>query len=86
MAQELDLAVQPFSPPFIYVTKDQEQQEVSPKHAEDLAALQARLRAVFGAGDKAEESLVMVLRLSIAGSPTVRSRRRSIDIDGAPLP
>ncbi|KAA0091503.1 Rv1355c family protein [Mycolicibacterium sp. P1-18] len=85
-AQELGLAVQPISPPFLYATNHEELQEVSPRHAQDLAALQARFRAVVDDGDGAEESLVLVLRLSIAGSATVRSRRRSIDIDGAPLP
>ena len=85
-AQELGLAVQPISPPFIYATNNEELQEVSPRHAEELAVLQSRFRAVVDVGDGAAESLVLVLRLSIAGSPTVRSRRRSIDIDGAPLP
>jgi hypothetical protein len=65
---------------------DEELQEVSPRHAEDLAALQARFRAEVNAGDEAEGLLVLVLRQSIAGPATVRSRRRSIDIDGAPLP
>jgi molybdopterin/thiamine biosynthesis adenylyltransferase len=85
-AQELGLAVQPISPPFLYATNDEELQVVSPRHAEDLAVLQARFRTLVDADDEAEESLVLVLRLSIAGSATVRSRRRSIDIDGAPLP
>ena len=85
-AQEAGLAVQPISPPFLYATNNAELQGVSPRHAGELAALQARFRAVVNAGDEAEESLVLVLRLSVAGSTTVRSRRRSIEIDGAPLP
>ena len=86
MAQELGLAVQPISPPFLYATNDEELQEVSPRHADDLTVLQRRFRAVVDAGDEAGDSLVLVLRLSVAGPATVRSRRRSIDIGEAPLP
>ncbi|KQY10029.1 hypothetical protein ASD37_06685 [Mycobacterium sp. Root135] len=85
-AQELGLAVQPISPPFIYATNDEELQDVSPKHAKELAALQARFRRVVDGDGDPDESLILVLRLSIAGPATVRSRRRSIDFDGAPLP
>lgn len=85
-AQELGLAVQPISPPFIYATNDEELQEVSPKHAKELAALQARFRKVVNGDGDPEGSLILVLRLSVAGPATVRSRRRSIDFDGAPLP
>jgi len=85
-AQELGLAVQPISPPFIYATNDEELQEVSPKHAKELAALQARFRKVTNGDDEPEGSLILVLRLSVAGPATVRSRRRSFHSDGAPLP
>ena len=85
-AQELGLAVQPISPPFIYATNDEELQDVSPKHAKELAELQARFRKVVNGDDDPGESLILVLRLSVAGPATVRSRRRSIDFDGAPLP
>jgi hypothetical protein len=85
-AQELGLAVQPISPPFIYATNDEELQDVSPKHAKELAALQARFRKVVNGDGDPEESLILVLRLSVAGPATVRSRRRSIDFDEAPLP
>ena len=85
-AQELGLAVQPISPPFIYATNDEELQDVSPKHAKELAALQARFRKVVIGDGAPEESLILVLRLSVAGPATVRSRRRSVDFDGAPLP
>lgn len=85
-AQELGLAVQPISPPFIYATNDEELQDVSPKHAKDLAALQARFRKVVNGDGDLDESLILVLRLSVAGPATVRSRRRSVDFDGAPLP
>ncbi|MCV7424807.1 Rv1355c family protein [Mycobacterium yunnanensis] len=89
-AQDLGLAVQPISPPFLYATNDEELQEVSPRHTDELAVLQRRFRDVVRAGqegtDEADDSLVLVLRLSIAGPATVRSRRRSIDIGEAPLP
>ncbi|MEU0497455.1 Rv1355c family protein [Mycobacterium sp. NPDC006124] len=85
-AQDLGLAVQPISPPFLYATNDEELHGVSPRHADELAVLQRRFRDVVDAGDEAEDSLVLVLRLSVAGPATVRSRRRSIDIGEAPLP
>lgn len=85
-AQELGLAVQPISPPFIYATNDEELRNVSPRHADELTALQARFRKVTNGDGAPEESLVLVLRLSVAGPATVRSRRRSVDIDGSPLP
>ena len=84
-AQELGLAVQPISPPFLYATNDEELQDVSPKHAKELAVLQARFRTAADIGAVAEESLILVLRLSIAGPASVRSRRRSVDIDASPL-
>lgn len=85
-AQELGLAVQPISPPFLYATNDEELQDVSPRYAEELAALQAQFRRVTDVGDDADESLVLVLRLSVAGPATTRSRRRSIYLDASPLP
>ena len=85
-AQQVGLAVQPISPPFLYATDERELHDVSPTHAEELAALRARFRRVADIGDEAEESLILVLRLSVAGSATVRSRRRSVDLDVSPLP
>jgi molybdopterin/thiamine biosynthesis adenylyltransferase len=85
-AQELGFAVQPISPPFLYATNDEELQDVSPKHARELAGLHARFRTAAGIGDVADESVILVLRLSVAGPATVRSRRRSVDIDASPLP
>jgi molybdopterin/thiamine biosynthesis adenylyltransferase len=85
-AQELGFAVQPISPPFLYATNDEELQDVSPKHARELAELQARFRTVAGVTDDAEEALVLVLRLSVSSRGTVRSRRRTVNIDSSPLP
>jgi hypothetical protein len=85
-AQQLGFAVQPISPPFLYATNDEELQDVSPKHARELAALQARFRTAADIGDVADESLVLVLRMSVAGPATIRSRRRSVNIDASPLP
>ncbi len=84
-AQELGLAVQPISPPFLYATNDEDLQDVSPKHAEKLAELRARFRTVAGVSDNLEEALVLVLRLSVAAPATVRSRRRAVKIDVPPL-
>ena len=84
-AQELGLAVQPISPPFLYATNDEELHDVSPKHAEELAELQSRFRAVAGIDDGAEESVILILRLSVAPPATVRSRRRGVDVFPSPL-
>ena len=84
VAQRLGLAVQPISPPFLYATNFQELQGVSPLHAAGLEDLQARFRKVTDVGNDPEESLVLVLRLSVAEPATVRSRRRAVNIDGAP--
>ncbi|MDT5335076.1 MAG: hypothetical protein QOD90_581 [Mycobacterium sp.] len=85
-AQELGLAVQPISPPFLYATNDDELHDVSPKHADELAELQSRFRAVAGNGQGAEESVILILRLSVAPPATIRSRRRSVNIDASRLP
>lgn len=78
VAQELGLAVQPISPPFIYATDDEELREVAPEHAEELAELRSRFLAVAGMGDGADDSLILILRLSTAPPATIRSRRRSL--------
>lgn len=85
-AQELGLAVQPISPPFLYATNDAELQNVSPKHAEELAELQTRFRAAAGIANNTADAMILMLRLSVAGPATVRSRRRGVNIDPPPLP
>ena len=84
-AQELGLAIQPISPPFLYATSDEELQDISPKHAEELAELRSRFRLVAGT-HRPEDALVLVLRLSIAPPATVRSRRRNPNMDSVPVP
>lgn len=86
VAQELGLAVQPISPPFLYATDDEELREVAPKHADELAALRSRFLAVAGIDEGADESLILVLRLSDAPAASVRSRRRAVDCPVPPLP
>ena len=86
VAEELGLAVQPISPPFLYATNDEELRGIAPKHAEELAALQVRFRAVADLVDDVDESLILVLRLSIAPPATVRSRRRNVNVNPSPLP
>ena len=85
-AQELGLAVQPISPPFLYATSDEEMQNVSPKHAEELAVLKARFHTAAGITESQDDAMILMLRLSIAGPATTRSRRRGVNIDPPPLP
>ncbi|MBJ7336156.1 Rv1355c family protein [Mycolicibacterium sp.] len=84
-AQELGLAVAPISPPFLYTTNDEELQDVSPKHAEELAELQARFRAVAGLDGDVDQSLILVLRLSVAEASSIRSRRRTVNFGASRL-
>jgi molybdopterin/thiamine biosynthesis adenylyltransferase len=85
LAEELGLAVQPISPPFLYATDDRELRDVAPKHAEELGRLRSRFLAVAGIDEAADHSVILVLRLSTSPPATVRSRRRGIDIDAPPL-
>ncbi|MBV8927823.1 MAG: Rv1355c family protein [Mycobacteriaceae bacterium] len=82
LAQQSGLAVQPISPPFLYAHGDEDLRELSPPFAGELAALQSAFRTLAGA--RPDESQVLVLRLSHAPPPSVRSRRRTIDAAGAP--
>lgn len=85
LAQELGLAVQPVSPAFLYATNDEELLEIAPEHVAELSALRSRFHAVAGVGNDDDESLILVLRLSIASPATIRSRRRSVDFEVPPL-
>ena len=85
-AQEYGLAVAPISPPFIYATNDEEIRTVAPGHADELAELRSRFLTVVGLDDSDDESLILVLRLSVAPPASIRSRRRGIDIGVSPLP
>ncbi|ABG97530.1 conserved hypothetical protein [Rhodococcus jostii RHA1] len=72
-AQALGLAVQPISPVFLYGVESAELEQVSPRYAAPLERLREELFDVVGA--KAGEALAMVLRLSHAPGPSVRSER-----------
>ncbi|MCG5434328.1 Rv1355c family protein [Mycobacterium sp. MYCO198283] len=75
-AQRRGLAVQPVSPVFLHAVGDAELWKMSPRYADDLRSLQARLREV--AGTQPDEALVLLLRLSHAAPASVRSRRRRL--------
>lgn len=74
-AQRHGLAVQPVSPVFLYAHDDDDRQLLSPDHADALGDLQYAFRRLTGT--ERDESLALVLRLSYAPRPTVRSRRRA---------
>ncbi|OCB45776.1 hypothetical protein A5721_15110 [Mycobacterium vulneris] len=74
-AQLHGLAVQPVSPAFLYAHDDRDRQELSPGHADALRDLQYAFRRLTGA--ERDESQALVLRISYAPRPTVRSRRRA---------
>ncbi|VEG43775.1 dinucleotide-utilizing enzyme possibly involved in molybdopterin or thiamin biosynthesis [Mycolicibacterium flavescens] len=74
-AQQHGLAVQPLSPPFLYVLDEQDRRRVSPAFADDLARLQYDFRQLVGTGTA--ESQALILRFTYAARPSVRSRRRS---------
>ncbi|MFC0448308.1 Rv1355c family protein [Rhodococcus jostii] len=74
-AQALGLAVQPISPVFLYGVERAELERLSPRYAAPLERLRQELFDVVGA--KAGEALAMVLRLSHAPGPSVRSERRA---------
>lgn len=74
-AQNQGLAVQPVSPAFLYAHDDRDRQALSPDHAETLRDLQYAFRRLTGT--ERDQSQALVLRLSYAPRPTVRSRRRA---------
>ncbi|PBC50813.1 hypothetical protein CJ179_08405 [Rhodococcus sp. ACS1] len=79
-AQALGLAVQPISPVFLYGVESAELEQLSPQYAAPLERLREELFDVVGA--KAGEALAMVLRLSHAPGPSVRSERRADRVRG----
>lgn len=74
LAQQRGLAVQPLSPVFLHAVSPAELREMSPSFADDLQRLQSDFRRL--ARTPAGESLVLVLKLSVAPPPSVRSQRR----------
>lgn len=74
-AQRHGLAVQPVSPVFLYAHDDHDRHVLSPDHADALGDLQYAFRRLTCTERDASQALV--LRLSHAPRPTVRSRRRA---------
>ncbi|MFE3223469.1 Rv1355c family protein [Nocardia sp. NPDC059228] len=75
-AERHGLAVQPVSPAFLYVRRPEEVDRVSPEFADTLTSVQGRFLGLLGVPDN--ETMAVVLRLSYAVAPTVRSRRLPI--------
>jgi hypothetical protein len=77
-AEAAGLAVHPVSPLFIYAHGEPHLSElVGPGHGAHLGDLAGRFRTVFGL--EGTEQLGLVLRLSHAGPPSVRSQRLPLD-------
>ncbi|MCV7286619.1 Rv1355c family protein [Mycolicibacterium wolinskyi] len=74
-AQQNGLAVQPVSPVFLYAHDDRDLEELSAAHAGTLRDLQYSFRRLTTT--ERDESQALVLRLSFAPRPSVRSRRRA---------
>lgn len=82
-AQQRGLAVQPVSPVFLYAHTDADRTELAPGHAAALRDLQRSFRRLVGT--ERDESQALVLRLSRAPRPAVRSRRKPLAQAGAQL-
>ena len=72
-AQQHALAVQPVSPVFLYAHNPAELHELSPTFADELAQLQNDFRQL--AHTPADESIVLILRLTTAPTASTHSRR-----------
>ena len=73
-AQQQGLAVQPVSPPFLYARGHDELRKLSPDFATALHELQREFLEL--ADTRPDEAQVLVLRLTDAPRPSIRSRRR----------
>lgn len=73
-AQQRGFAVQPISPVFLHAITDHELLGMSARFAPELLRLRGEFRQLCAA--ESDESLVLVLKLSHAGPPSVSSRRR----------
>jgi hypothetical protein len=76
-AERSGLAVQPVTPVFLYATEDSDFVDLVGARAPALHALSERFRQAAGAEDA--EQLALVLRLSHAPPPSVRSLRLPLD-------
>jgi hypothetical protein len=72
-AQQQGLAVHPVAPTFVYAHERSELEQLVGARAKQLEELSAQFRSLAGLDDR--ESLVLVLRLSHAPPPSVRSER-----------
>ncbi|MCV7434764.1 Rv1355c family protein [Mycolicibacterium bacteremicum] len=75
-AQTAGLAVQPVSPAFLYAHDDHELAQLAPAYSEQLGRLQYTLRRLTGTPP--EEAQALVLRITEAPRPSLRSRRRPL--------
>ncbi|GAY14275.1 Rv1355c family protein [Mycobacterium sp. shizuoka-1] len=76
VAQQHGLAVHPVSPVFLHAVHQHEIAEMSPHFAPAISTLKSEFSAL--AGMRADESLVLILRMAHAGPASTRSRRRPI--------
>jgi hypothetical protein len=72
-AEQRGLAVQPMSPVFLYARAVEDFRKLSTRFADELEQLQTEFRML--ARIPAGASLVLVLRFSVSGPTSVRSRR-----------
>lgn len=82
-AQQHGLAVQPLSPPFLYVHDDDELEELSPPFAARLGSLRSQFRHLTATGPA--EAQILILRLTTAPPASTRSRRRSLKMVAPPV-
>jgi hypothetical protein len=82
-AQQHGFAVQPISPVFLHAVTDQELSRMSARFAPELVRLRRLFRQLCAA--ESDESMVLVLNLSHAGPPSVRSRRRPLGTGSGPI-
>ncbi|MGW0157910.1 Rv1355c family protein [Mycobacterium sp. NPDC003323] len=75
-AQAAGLAVQPVSPAFLYAHDDHELAQLAPAYSEELGRLQYTLRRLTGSPP--EEAQALVLKITEAPGPSLRSRRRPL--------
>lgn len=83
VAQQHGLSVQPISPVFQYAHTADELHELSPQFAGRLAELQRQFVGLTAIGPG--EATALILRLTSAPPPSVRSRRRPLDFATAPV-
>ncbi|MDD7969385.1 Rv1355c family protein [Actinomycetospora lemnae] len=75
-AEDRGLAVHPTSPVFLYATHPHDLVVLSPRFADELAALQSSFRGIVGLVPG--EAVALVLRMSHTDVPAPRSRRRPL--------